>query len=96
MAEYVDKAQVQTELMMNAERYTIAHESRGFGIVEWSDNLIPISKAMEIIRNIPSFEDVPVIRCRDCKHYDGRPCGIVDWYNTADDFCSKAERKDNG
>ena len=37
-----------------------------------------------------------LIRCRDCKHYDGRPCGIVDWYNTADDFCSKAERKDNG
>lgn len=34
-----------------------------------------------------------IIRCKDCKHYDSRPCGIVDWYNTADDFCSKAERR---
>lgn len=34
-----------------------------------------------------------IIRCRECKHYDGRPCGIVDWYNTADDFCSNAERR---
>ena len=33
-----------------------------------------------------------IIRCKGCKHYDGRPCGIVDWYNTADDFCSKAEK----
>lgn len=35
-----------------------------------------------------------LIRCKDCKHYDGRPCGIVEWYNTADDFCSRAERKE--
>lgn len=34
-----------------------------------------------------------IILCKDCKHYDGRPCGIVDWYNTADDFCSKGERR---
>lgn len=60
MAEYIDKAQVQTELMMSAERYTIAHESNGFGKVEWSDNLIPVSKAMEIIINIPSVEAVPI------------------------------------
>ena len=35
----------------------------------------------------------PVIYCRDCKHYDGRPCGIVDWWNMDDDFCSRAERR---
>lgn len=44
------------------------------------------------------FHDLPpvhpeIIRCKNCKYYDGRPCGIVDWYNTADDFCSKAERR---
>lgn len=36
------------------------------------------------------------VRCKDCKYYDGRPCGKVDWYNTADDFCSKAERRTDG
>ena len=34
-----------------------------------------------------------IIRRGECKHYDGRPCGIVDWYNTSDDFCSRAERR---
>lgn len=37
--------------------------------------------------------DKAIVKCKDCKHYDGRPCGIVDWYNTADDFCSRAERR---
>lgn len=35
-----------------------------------------------------------LVRCKDCKHYDGRPCGKVDWYNSADDFCSRGERKE--
>ena len=100
MAEYVDKAQVQTELMMNAERYTISHESRGFGIVEWSDNLIPIRKAMEIIRNIPSIEDVPVVRCKDCRYsYDGFKkyvCvrNIIEVSVEPYDYCSMALRKE--
>ncbi len=43
------------------------------------------------IMRFPSAE-LEIIRCRECKHYDGRPCGIVDWYNTADDFCSRGEK----
>lgn len=35
-----------------------------------------------------------LIHCKDCKHYDGRPCGKVDWYNSAGDYCSRAERKE--
>ena len=34
-----------------------------------------------------------LICCKDCKHYDGRPCGIVDFYNTDNDYCSRAERR---
>ncbi len=34
-----------------------------------------------------------IIRCNDCVHYNGRPCGMVDWYNTSNDFCSRAERR---
>ena len=47
---------------------------------------------------------VPVVRCKDCKHYekDTLSCGnilynscyqVPNWY--ADDFCSYGERKDN-
>lgn len=46
----------------------------------------------EVLKTVPSAQP-EIIRCKNCKHYDGRPCGIVDWYNTADDFCSRAERR---
>lgn len=44
------------------------------------------------LRFLPSAQP-ELIRCHECKHYDGRPCGKVDWYNSADDFCSRAERR---
>lgn len=44
------------------------------------------------LKKLPPSAGQEIIRCKNCKHYDGRPCGIVDWYNTADDFCSRAER----
>ena len=42
---------------------------------------------------VKEYEASMPIRCKDCKHYDGRPCGKVDWYNSADDYCSRGERK---
>lgn len=41
---------------------------------------------------------VEVIRCRDCKYYDTYECmGYNSFYGlTDDDYCSQAERKDNG
>lgn len=50
---------------------------------------------IRICRELPSVQP-EIIRCKDCKFYDGRPCGIVGWYNTVDDFCSMAERRENG
>lgn len=52
---------------------------------QWSDDV-------DAIKALLSAQP-EIIRCKDCKHYEGRPCGIVDWYNTADDFCSRAERR---
>lgn len=52
-------------------------------------------EARTIIERLPTVQP-EITRCRDCNFYDGRPCGIVDYYNTADDFCSRAERRENG
>jgi len=52
--DYIDRAQAQTEIEMNASRYTIAKERGGMGQVEWSDQLIKVSDAVDIIRNLPS------------------------------------------
>ena len=50
----IDRAQAQTEIEMNASRYTLAHERGAKGEVEWSDNLIAIDDALDIIRKLPS------------------------------------------
>ena len=36
-----------------------------------------------------------IIRCKDCKHYYDKTCGKPDWYNANDDFCSRAERRED-
>ena len=41
---------------------------------------------------VRSWDEVgELVRCKDCKRYDGRQCGVVDFYNTENDFCSRAE-----
>lgn len=59
------------------------------------------------IEDAPTIDAVPVIRCKDCKWYktnyswngkEHRVC-VIEPYEPArkaDDFCSRAERKDNG
>ena len=57
--------------------------------------------ALKEIDNTPTEDVVSVVRCRDCKHYDGDFCNNDQWWNddsyiTVDDdnFCSYGERKD--
>lgn len=57
------------------------------------------------IRKQPSVDTVPVVRCKDCKHYQfadnrafGFPVKRCEWTGFEDvddeDFCSRGERKD--
>lgn len=43
-----------TEFQLNAKRYSLAKESSGTGEIVWWDNLISITDAMDILRNLPS------------------------------------------
>ena len=52
------------------------------------------------IDDAPTVDAVPVVRCKDCEHYDAeyRRCfGLIGYgrYWKPDDFCSYGERKDN-
>ena len=53
VVDCIDRAKAQTEIEMNASRYTIAKERGGTGQVEWSDQLIKVSDAVDIIRHLP-------------------------------------------
>lgn len=55
---------------------------------------------LDLVDSIPTVDALPVVRCRDCKHYkpDEYECGC-DFagglqYVKADDFCSYGERKE--
>ena len=56
----------------------------------------------EMIDMTPTIDAVPVIRCKDCKHYYAlnEVRGNCSEYNFIEkislDYCSWAERKDNG
>lgn len=52
----------------------------------------------------PTIDAVPVVRCKDCKHWndDAMACDTLPWVDSsehanwyADDFCSYGERKEN-
>lgn len=70
----ISREQTQTEIEMNASRYTIAKERGGMGQVEWSDQLIKVSDAVDIIRNLPSvtpqepFINKPCVSSGVCEH----------------------------
>ena len=71
------------------------------------DTLIPcVNRALD---DSPTIDAVPVVRCKDCKHYKTGVClkiyydGLASRYawqeRKPDDFCSYGERKegaDNG
>lgn len=49
-----------------------------------------------LIDTAPSVDAVPVVRCKDCKHWDGvDTCDVIDAPVWDNDFCSMAERRSN-
>ena len=75
---------------------------------DWVTRLtISVSSDIEKdIIEIPAADVVPVVRCKDCKHWnkDALACDTLPWVNSsehanwyAEDFCSYGERRaDNG
>ena len=52
----IDRAQAMTELQMNAKRLTLAYEAHGEGRVEYSDIIIRLSDALDVLRGLPSAQ----------------------------------------
>lgn len=57
------------------------------------DNLAEgFTEADRVIRQMPTVDAVPVVRCRDCRKFKTYGCRMV--ASGYDDFCSYGERKD--
>lgn len=62
---------------------------------EIGESLIKLSDLGNAIANLPYKHDTQVIRCKECKYWLGNNhwC-CYDMNTVADDYCSKAERKE--
>ena len=67
----------------------------------WYNNMDRDEIAEEILLQMPTIDAVPVVRCKDCKHWDTSSDlpGCVNEFNGLvcshpDDFCSYGEGKD--
>ena len=67
---------------------------------KWTGLAKEISKQL---KQLPSADLVPVVRCRDCKHWqtdwnpsipDRHYCAVMDSMMKADDFCSYGEKRE--
>ncbi len=86
MAEYIERAAaVKSVLRMRRPENSVA-QNRMLSIIQ-----------MDMLK-LPAADVAPVVRCKDCKHYDiGGSCIICGFQSRRpDDFCSCGERKDGG
>ena len=96
MAEYIEREAVYT-----------AFANAGTDVLERASKLIYIAgfsyeHVIEILDDIPVTDVAPVVRCKDCKHYEIHKPKVLENCERnghiipmkPDDFCSYGERKD--
>lgn len=110
MAEYIERTE-ELVLAMNAGARAIENTKRYHGAVYTKDVLsensqeIPYLLAAKVLREVsdaPAADVAPVVRCKDCKHYDLGVCLKIysdgnehpeAWQSRKpEDFCSYGER----
>lgn len=110
MDEYIKRTE-ELMLAMNAGARAIEHTWRYYGAVYTKDlvadnpqeiSYLLAAKALLEASDAPAADVAPVVRCKECKHYEPEEyeCGCVFAgglsYVKADDYCSYGERKDGG
>ena len=64
---------------------------------QYFDRRVIIGKMQDVVSNLPSAQP-EITHCAECLHWKHSAvrksyCEVFDWVNTADDFCSFAERR---
>ena len=70
---------------------------RTIDIMEKRRDRLSVRNVIMCVKNAPRVDAVEVVRCKDCKKYNGhRYCTYFCETVLDNDFCSYGERKDNG
>ena len=93
MAEYKDITELKKQI---ADFKKAVHSPNGDYLTGY---VCALSATEGIIAGLPDADVFPVVRCKDCKHYESCEGGkdFCCWHATGivpDDFCSYGERKD--
>ena len=84
--DYISREEAKSELLTEA---TIINDRR----------FMKTDSAIAVLDLIPAADVVEVIRCRDCKYFVSEKCVCRYCYYGGEinenDFCSRAERKEN-
>lgn len=48
-----------------------------------------------VIKGLPAVDAVPVVRCKDCKHWHMGLCCCNDIYTGKNHYCADGERREN-
>lgn len=93
MAEYIDRAVCLSILRAKANMTVLMDAAPYF------------EKAAQMLEKLPAADVAPVVRCKDCKHYDMGVCleiySVGNIHSAAwqkrkpEDFCSYGERNQN-
>ena len=80
--DVISRAAAMTEIQMNAKRLTLAYEAHGEGLVQFSDSVIGVREASDILRDLPSAEpeqrpatEDDYAYCAECDHVE-----MCRWY----------------
>lgn len=78
--------------LINADAFIEEARNR----IDMQDEYLPIHIKYFVIDEMPTIDAVQVLRCKDCKHYDGSYSYPMCWRNEievkADDYCSFGEK----
>ena len=103
MGEYIKREAAIAYIREQSEECQKAFEEFGGESGTYADAYNDLA---EDFHSIPAADVAPVVRCKDCKHYDMGVClkiysdgnvHSVAWQERKpEDFCSYGERKDGG
>jgi len=91
MAEYIERGALM-QFPIRRDHYDRENGNEHF--------INGIETVLEYAENLPAANVAPVVRCKDCKHYEPEEyefgCVFAGGlsYVKADDYCSYGERKD--
>ena len=97
MSDLISRQAAIDALRYAQHRFTVADEAGGMGTVKWSEDVIYFAAAERVLSELPSAQP-EITHCAECLHWKHSAvrksyCEVFDWVNTADDFCSFAERR---